>query len=146
MDRLHEDAARFIRQRLLALEEGRGDDADLLENFIEEEFGVRLADVDVAHVREKNVVLYGRWVELGLGPNVEQVSVMVNWAREPVWRMPKDLKDREPSWYEVPLAYVPQDPFNPDDFSKAPENLRPRLEDSGPLPDEILQAIRLPDL
>lgn len=57
-DRLYEDCPRFIRQRLLALEEGREDDAEALLAFIASEFGVTAVDV---HASELKRTLIDRW-------------------------------------------------------------------------------------
>lgn len=47
---LHEDAVRFIRQHLLALEEGRKKDAQTIQDYVADEFGTTFVVVDVDEV------------------------------------------------------------------------------------------------
>lgn len=134
--RLHEDAARFVRQRLLALEEGRDDDAKLLRDWLVDEFGCQVLDVDPASLPPG---FRAHWRV----PDRDLVSLLVNHGREPVWRIPT-VPGAAPSVYETPLALIPPDPVTGVAFvgENAPAHLRPRLEGSGPLPAKVAKAIR----
>ena len=158
--RLHEDAVRFVRQRLLALEEGRTDDADLLEEFLSDEFGLSIADVETASLPQG----FRDFWQIPKRSTAERVTLLVNYGREPVWRIPaatiqdvsEDLEGTAlvdipeehlsygPSAYETPLSLLPDDPITGESFvgRNAPAHLQPRLKESGPIPAEIMSAIR----
>lgn len=145
---MHEDAARFIRQVLLAEEEGRSADVKTLTKFIEEEFGEAFALVDVAAIQTASPQLLQRWRDVyGVPDGAERVAVLLNHANEPIWRIPDaDSEERGASWMETPLHLVlealPASMFanTVAETGDAPLHLRPRV-DSSPLPPAVAKAL-----
>lgn len=152
-ERVYEDAIRFVRQRLLALEEGRDDDAKTIQEFIEKEFGLHTADVSIDDVSPS---LLARWVSVyGLPAlvtdskkkQVRVVSVLREHANEPIFRIPGDRDKRGPGALETPLAillpYVtaPWAEEDPWDMPKGLEHVAPR-EKGSDLPPKVAAAIR----
>lgn len=154
-ERLHEDAVRLVRQRLIALEDGRDDDAATLEKFIADEFGLHLeddgwsglkwpTDEDAIDPRSPDAIRLrqeDRWRDVyGVPESAARVSLLVEYAREPVFRIPDDLEDRSVSAFELPSAAFGPVPARAE-YEDLPENLRPRQD--GALPPRVLKAMRL---
>jgi hypothetical protein len=153
-DRCYEDAIRFIRQRLIALEEGRDEDAETLKKFILSEFGVEIADTHVDNVPND---MLDRWVsgygfpDPRQGSSVRLVTVNRTFTNEPIWRIPADLDTRAPGPLETPLhvliaaTTLPWDDY--DAWSEdIPAHLRPRHKTGGgdvsKLPKAVQEACR----
>lgn len=144
-DQLHENAIRLIRQRLIALEDSRKDDAATIERFLETDYGITIEDVEVS----KNYPKFDdtldprsaagrqarqerRWHQVyGVPEGTKTVTVLVTHAREPVFRIPTDLETRGVSWMELP---IPED----GPTEGVPEHLHPQK-----LPPRVEKALRL---
>lgn len=158
--RLHEDSVRFVRQRLLALEEGRDEDAAILEEFIAKEFGLTIRDV----MRDELPEAFRAQWKIPTRSTAERVTLLVNYSREPIWRVPLATPQALPEEFEgaplntipeeylaygpgpseTPLEFLPPDPITGESFvgKNAPYHQQPRLESSGKLPGKVRAAIR----
>lgn len=144
MAQLHEDAVRFLRQRLIALEDGRNDDAALILEYAQETYGlVNTVDIDPAdfpaHVE--------RFVSLGMprsyGEGGRVVTVLVDYANTPVARIP-DIDGSSPGLYETPTALLRDILPRPLVFAQVPneelpENLRTLDVE---IPGGVIEALR----
>lgn len=159
---LHEDAVRFIRQRLLALEEGRDKDAATIADYLESEFGLvhgrDLVDVSLADVDEQTLQRWHDYYALNAATldapkKAQKVTVLVGYAAEPVFRIPASLDGRGPGRFETPLHLeYPMRPawatgLDQDPWDNEYEHLRPRSKDGRTgkpkaLPEAVEKAIR----
>lgn len=159
---LHEDAVRFVRQRLLALEQGRDKDAATIADYLESEFGLvlgtDLVDVSLSDVDDRTLQRWKDYYALNAATleapkKAQVVTVLVGYAAEPVFRIPASLDGRGPGRFETPLhleyptrpawaAGLDQDPWD-----NEYEHLRPRSKDgrtgkAKALPEAVEKAIR----
>lgn len=104
MAQLVEDDVRLLRQRLVALEQGRLADAEALEHYLRVDREVSFEDLERADAPDS---FLDYWA---VPSSVGRMSLLLDYGREPIFRIPQHMRLARPfpvGCFEVPDRVPP---------------------------------------